>query len=90
MHNGGGALAWKCIAHPIATDSPGAQELMSGTACYKYILSMRMLLLDLGVPADELGPTPMMTDSQIMPDGTACERLVKSSRWLAARYSCTR
>ena len=23
MHNGGGALAWKCMTHPIATDSPG-------------------------------------------------------------------
>ena len=78
------------MAHPIATDSPGAQELMIGTACYKYILAMRMLLLDIGVTADELGPTPMMTDSQIMLDGTACERLVKSSRWLAARYAMIR
>ena len=90
MNNGGGALAWKCIPHPIATDSPGAQELMMGTACLKYIMGMRMLLLDLGVPADEMGPTTMMTDSQIMLDGTACEKLVKLSRWLAARYAMIR
>ena len=63
---------------------------MIGTACYKYILAMRMLLLDIGVPADELDATPMMTDSQITLDGTACERLVKSSRWLAARYAMIR
>ena len=90
MHNGGGALAWKCMPHPVATDSPGAQELMIGTACYKYIMAMRMLLLDLDVPADDMGPTPMMTDSQIMLDGASCEKLVKTPRWLCARYAMIR
>ena len=66
------------------------RNICVGTSCYKYILAMRMLLLDIGVAADELGPTPMMTDSQIMLDGTACERIVKSSRWLAARHAMIR
>ena len=90
MNNGGGALAWKCKAHDIAADSTGAQELIMATACYKYILAMRMLLLDLNVGGDPFAPTPMYTDSQILLDGSNCEKLAKSSRWLSARYAMIR
>ena len=90
MNNEGGALAWKCKAHEIATDSPGAQELVMATSCYKYILALRMLLLDLRLHADPMGPTPLYTDSQILLDGSQCEKLAKSSRWLATRYAMIR
>ena len=84
MNKGGGALAWKCKAQEIATDSTGAQELVMATTCYKYVAALRMLLLDMRVGAEQIDPTPMYTDSQILLDGTDCERLVKSSRWLAS------
>jgi len=35
-------------------------------------------------------PTTLWTDSQILPDGTHCERLRKDSRWLASRYATMR
>ena len=74
----------------IATDSTGAQELVMATTCYKYVAALRMLLLDMRVGAEQMDPTPMYTDSQILLDGTDCERLVKSSRWLASRYAMIR
>ena len=90
MNKGGGALAWKCKAQEIATDSTGAQELVMATTCYKYVAALRMLLLDMRVGAEQMDPTPMYTDSQILLNGTDCERLVKSSRWLASRYAMIR
>ena len=56
MNNEGGALAWKCKAHEIATDSPGTQELVMATSCSKYVLALRMLLLDLRLHTDPMGP----------------------------------
>jgi len=90
MHRGGGALAWKCRAQGIAADSPGAQELLMATVAYRWSLSLRMLLADLGLDAELVEPTILWTDSQILLDGTRCERLGKSSRWLAARYAMIR
>ena len=90
MHKGGGALAWKCKAQEIATDSSGAQELTMATIAYKYTLAMRMLLYDLALGSDCMDPTPFFTDSQIILDGTDCERFAKTSRWLAARYAMIR
>ena len=90
MNNGGGALAWKCKAHEISTDSPGAQELVMATSCYKYIVALRMLLLDMDIKGEPMGPTPMFTDSQILLDGTNCEKLAKASRWLCTRYAMIR
>ena len=60
------------------------------TTCYKYVAALRMLLLDMRVGAEQMDPTPMYTDSQILLDETDCERLVKSSRWLASRYAMIR
>ena len=62
---------------------------MASTA-YKFTLAMRMLLYDIGVGAPRVDPTPFYTDSQIILGGSECERLVKSSRWLAARYAMMR
>ena len=90
MHRGGGALAWKCRAQAMATDSPGAQELLMATLAYRWKLSLRMLLVDLEIGAELVDPTIVWTDSQILLDGTQCERLGKSSRWLAARYAMIR
>jgi len=90
MHRGGGALAWKCRKQAVPTDSPGAQELLMATLAYRWTLSLRMLLADLGLGAPAVGPTTLWTDSQILLDGTRCERLGKSSRWLAARYAMMR
>ena len=60
------------------------------TSCYKYVLALRMLLLDLRMHADPMGPTPLFTDSQILLDGSNCEKLAKSSRWLSSRYAMIR
>ena len=86
---GGGALAWKCRQQAIAADSPGGQELVMASLAYKYILAIRMLMADLNLGA-AAGPTPFYTDSKIVLDGLACDKLVKSSRWLAARYAMLR
>ena len=55
----------------------------------QYILAIRMLMADLNLGA-AAGPTPFYTDSKIVLDGLACDKLVKSSRWLAARYAMLR
>ena len=60
------------------------------TSCYKYVLALRMLLLDLRLHADPMGPTPLYTDSQILLDGSQFEKLAKSRRWLATRYAMIR
>ena len=91
MHNGGGAIAWKCLAQDFIADSPSAQELAMATTCYKYIMALRMMLYELRVgPPGAVDPTPIYTDSQVLLDGAASERLSKSSRWLAARYAMMR
>ena len=90
MHNGGGALAWKSRNQAFPTDSPGAQELLVATLAYRWTLSLRMLLADLGLGVALARPTLMWTDSQILLDGTNCERLGKSSRWLSSRYAMMR
>ena len=50
------------------------------TTCYKYIMALRMMLHELGVgPNKPVDPTPMFTDSKVLLDGAASERLSKSS-----------
>jgi len=90
MHTGGGALAWKCRKQAIPTDSPGAQELVIASLAYRWTLSLRMLLADLELGMALLQPTPLWTDSQVVLDGTHCERLGKSSRWQSARHAMMR
>ena len=60
------------------------------TSCYKYVVALRMLLLDMDIKGEPMGPTPMFTDSQILLDGTNCEKLAKASRWLCTRYAMIR
>ena len=88
--DGGGALAWKCIAPSAGDDSTGAAELRMGTLAYKYILALRSLQQDLDLGVGPSQPTPLYTDAQAMIDGTGCERLKKSSRWMATRYAMIR
>ena len=90
MCNRGGALAWKCAAPAAGDDSSGAAELRMGTLAYKYTLALRTLQRDLDVGVEPTGPTPMFTDAQALIDGTGCERLSKSSRWMATRYAMIR
>ena len=63
--------------------------MMMCTLAYKYTLAVRMLLADLGL-GDEMLPTRFYTDSKIVLDGSKCERLMKSSRFGAARYAMIR
>jgi hypothetical protein len=88
--DGGGALAWKCLAPAAGDDSTGAAELRMGTLAYKYILALRSLQQDLDIGVGPTLPTPLYTDAQAMIDGTGCERLKKSSRWMATRYAMIR
>ena len=60
------------------------------TSCYKYVVALRMLLLDMDIKGEPMGPTPMFTDSQILFDGSNCEKLAKASRWLSTRYAMIR
>ena len=87
---GGGALAWKSAAPREGDDSSGAAELRMSTICYKYILAMRLLQKDLQLGVAPAHPTPLYTDAQVVMDGTGCERLVKTSRWMATRYAMIR
>ena len=61
-----------------------------GTLAYKYILALRSLQQDLDLGVGPTQPTPLYTDAQAMIDGTGCERLKKSSRWMATRYAMIR
>jgi hypothetical protein len=87
---GGGALAWKCAAPVAGDDSTGAAELRMGTLALKYIVALRTLQRDLDVGVAPSMPTPLYTDAQSLIDGTGCERLSKSSRWMASRYAMIR
>ena len=87
---GGGALAWKWAAHAAGDDSTGAAELRMGSLAYKYILALRTLQVDLDIGVAPTRPTVLFTDAQAMIDGTGCERLKKSSRWMASRYAMIR
>ena len=87
---GGGALAWKCAAPAAGDDSTGAAELRMGSLAYKYILVLRTLQVDLDIGVAPTRPTVLFTDAQAMIDGTGCERLKKSSRWMASRYAMIR
>jgi hypothetical protein len=84
--HGGGALAWKCAAPAAGDDSTGSAELRMGTLAYKYIPALRTLQRDLDVGVAPTVPTPLYSDAQAMIDGTGCERLKKSSRWMASRW----
>jgi hypothetical protein len=90
MCRGGGALAWKCAAPSAGDDSTGAAELRMAVLAYKYILAMRTLLVDLDVGVAPTKATDLFSDAQALIDGTGCERLRKSSRWMATRYAMMR
>ena len=85
-----GALAWKCLLPPEGFDSPGAAELRIGSTALKYVIAIRTLQIELGCGVGPKRPTPIFTDSKTLIDGTDCERLVRSSRWLAAKYAMLR
>jgi len=87
---GGGALAWRCVAPPAGDDSSAAAELRLATLAYKYVVSARFLQCELDVGAAPAEPTPLYLDAQAVLDGTNCERLAKSSRWMAMRYAMLR
>ena len=89
-HGGGGVIAWKCTAPRAGDDSSAASELRQATLAYKYVLAARFLLAELAVGVAPLRPTPLHLDAQAVIDGTNCERLAKSSRWMAMRYAMLR
>jgi hypothetical protein len=57
---------------------------------YKYVLAMRTLLVDLDVGVAPTKATDLFSSAQALIDGTGCERLRKSSRWMATRYAMMR
>jgi hypothetical protein len=61
-----------------------------GSLAYKYTLALRTLQRDLDVGVAPTRPTELFTDAQALIDGTGCERLSKSSRWMATRYAMIR
>ena len=87
---GGGAIAWRCVAPPEGDVSSAAAELRLATLAYKYVVSARFLQCELDVGASPAAPTPLYLDAQAVLDGTNCERLAKSSRWMAMRYAMLR
>jgi hypothetical protein len=60
------------------------------TLAYKYLLAAHLLLAELRVGVTPTGPSPFYLDAQAVLDGANCERLVRSSRWLAMRYAMLR
>ena len=87
---GGGALAWRCVASLAGDDSSAAAELRLATLAYKYVIVARFLQCELDVGAAPAEPTPLYLAAQAVLDGTNCERLAKSSRWMAMRYAMLR
>ena len=85
-----GALAWKCQLPPEGSDSPGAAELKVVTTALKYTIAVRTLQEELDCGVGPTRPTPIFTDSKTVIDGTDCARLIRSSRWLAAKYAMCR
>ena len=85
-----GALAWKCQLPPEGSDSPGAAELKVVTTALKYTIAVRTLQDELDCGVGPTRPTPIFTDSKTVIDGTDCARLIRSSRWLAAKYAMCR
>jgi hypothetical protein len=57
---------------------------------YTYVFAMRLLLAELPGPLRQLEPTPLFLDATSVLNGVECERLRKSSRWLATRYALLR
>ena len=86
----GGSIAWKTLAPRCGDDSSGAAELRLATLCYKYLLSARTLLHELDLDVHPTRPTDMFTDANVLIEGSGCERLRKSSRWMATRYAMIR
>ena len=87
---GGGALAWRCCIQHEGDDSSAAAELRMATLAYKFTLAARFLLAELDVGVAASRPTPFYLDAKAVLDGTTCERLAKSSRWMAMRYAMLR
>jgi hypothetical protein len=85
-----GALAWKCLLPPEGIDSPGAAEPRIGSTALKYVIVVRTLQIELGCGVGPKRSTPVFTDSKTIIDGTDCERLIRSFRWLAAEYPMVR
>ena len=71
-------------------DSSGAAELRMATLAYKYTPAAWFLMTELDVGVAPAGPTVFHLDAQAVLVGTSCERLAKSSRWMAVRYTMLR
>ena len=54
------------------------------------MIAIRTLQIELGCGVGPKRPTPIFTDPKTLIDGTDCDRLVRSSRWLAAKYAMLR
>jgi hypothetical protein len=87
---GGGAISWKCCSSAAGDDAPGSIELRMLVLSYKYILGLRTLLMDMHCGLEQTAPTPLYTDSRSVELGSVCERINKSSRWMATRYAMIR
>jgi hypothetical protein len=87
---GGGALAWRGVAIKTGDDSPAATELRMIVKAYKCLLALRTLLKDMACGMEQVGPTPIYTDSRAVELGAACEKVKNDSRWMATRYAMIR
>jgi len=87
---GGGAIAWKSILPREPVDSTGAAELRLCTHALKYVVAIRMLQSELDLGVAPTGPTTFATDAAAVVNGTALERVGRTSRWQAARYGMMR
>jgi len=92
MANGfcGGAIAWKTLVPKTPADSSGAAELILCTHALKIVIAVRILQAELQMGVAPLSPTAFYTDAKAVVDGTALERLTRSSRWLCMRYAMMR
>jgi hypothetical protein len=89
-HPRGGALAWKCLLPPSAYDSTGAAELHATTTAFKYTVAVRTLQQELRMGVAPTVATTIHTDAKAVTDGSALERLKRSTRFLAAKYAMLR
>ena len=62
---------------------------MTSTAV-KYAISAWTLQEELDCGVGPIHPTPIFSDSKTVIDGTDCARLIRSFRWLAAKYAMMR
>jgi hypothetical protein len=81
-------MDWRCFVPRSFPDSSAAAELIIASHACKNILGFRLLLDELHML--NAGPTSLYIDASAVINGAEMEKITKSMRFMAARYSMVR